>query len=207
MSSNQTVLEALAQEGIRITEEELLRVMERGPCESTSHNGAVAYPHGLRNGKTEEGRQQLTLEPNTNTTQLAGSRPVAAHFAEATDQPAPLTGQGQDRTRVPWYAAVLCRVAIHRGQWEYLAEGHCAQTRTCERCGTTKVRTKHQREWQYDRAVSCQQTRICRRCNALSGTRTRHEQWSESWNAGRDESAHRCLRCGIVETWSTASSD
>jgi len=48
MSSNQTVLEALAQEGIRITEEELLQVMERGPCESTSRNGAVTYPHGLR---------------------------------------------------------------------------------------------------------------------------------------------------------------
>jgi len=203
MSANHTVLEALAKEGIRITEEELLRELERAPREFTSRNGAVAYPHGLRNGKTEEGPQQLTLEPNTSTTQLAESRPVAPHFAQATDQPTPLSGQGQDRTRVTWYKAVLCRLGIHEGPWRYLAEGHCSQTRTCERCETTKVRTTHQREWRYTWQctwnLTCDQVKICRQCNATTGYRTRHK-WGESWYVG-SLGAHQCLRCEVLETW------
>jgi hypothetical protein len=155
----------------------------------------------MRNGKAEEGGQHLTLESNTNTTQLDESRPVAAHFTQATDQYAPLTGQGQDRTRVPWYAAVLCRVAIHRGQWEYLAEGHCAQTRTCERCGTTKVRTKHQREWRSVGVRNCDQVLTCGRCGTFRGQRTRHEAWESGGDviSGEGERARQCLRCGVVE--------
>jgi len=207
MSANHTVLEALAKEGIRITEEELLRELERAPREFTSRNGAVAYPHGLRNGKTEEGPQQLTLEPNTNTTQLAESRPVAPHFAQATDQPTPLSGQGQDRTRVTWYKAVLCRLGIHEGPWRYLAEGHCSQTRTCERCETTKVRTTHQREWRYDWERICLQTRICTRCNAPSWTRTEHP-WSEwqEYAMGFRQRRH-CARCSEEETRFPPSDD
>ena len=111
------------------------------------------------------------------------------------------------KRHVPWYLAVLCRVGIHSGQWEYVAAGHCSQTRTCDRCGVTKVRTKHRRHWKYVGERTCEQIRICKRCDALSGNRTRHEDWSESWDVGGDRSAHRCLRCGHVDTWSTDCGD
>lgn len=140
---------------------------------------------------------------DTNTTRIAES----PSSAPAAGQQTPLAEQGQDRTRVPWYAAALCRVGIHAGQWEYLAEGQCTQMRVCPRCGATKVRTKHQREWRYVSDGKCEQVRTCKRCEAASGYRTRHEKWSEPWDAGRDRAAHRCLRCGVVETWSTANYD
>ena len=115
----------------------------------------------------------------------------------------PIGGQSEEETRTPWYAAALCHVGLHRGPWVYVAEDNCTQTKTCERCGTTKVRTKHRHEWQYRGVRTCAQAKTCVRCEAVSRTRTHHEEWGASYDAGGGDRAHRCLRCGKVETWST----
>ena len=118
-----------------------------------------------------------------------------------------VTRRGRQRTPKSWLMAVLCRLGMHGGRWAYVAEGNCTQGRECGRCGSVYVRTKHQREWRYIRKCTCEQIRSCRRCNAANGERTRHEKWSESWDVGGDERAHRCLRCGVVEEWTVSDVD
>jgi hypothetical protein len=49
-----------------------------------------------------------------------------------------------------WVEKVLCRgLRIHRGKWVYMAEAECRQVTVCQRCGKTRVRTKHQHKWVY----------------------------------------------------------
>ena len=123
----------------------------------------------------------------------------------------PVTRRGRQRTPEPWLMAVVCRVGIHRGLWEYAAKRDCTQGRECARCGCVSVRSRHHREWQYLQDRSCLQIRNCERCNVPNGERTRHE-WSESWEIdpgrwGSDREAHRCLRCGEVEEWTVSDGD
>ena len=118
-----------------------------------------------------------------------------------------VTRRSRQRTPKPWLMAVLCRLGLHQGKWEYVAEGNCSQGRECGRCGSVHARIKHRREWRYIGESTCEQVRTCRRCNALSGNRTRHEAWSAAWNVGGDNRAHRCLRCGVVEEWTVDNSD
>ncbi len=101
----------------------------------------------------------------------------------------------------------LCRIGIHHGDWEYLFEGECSQSRECGQCRTIHARTKHRRQWGYIQNESCNQRRSCMRCQSVDKQRVRHEAWSEAWDVGRDEKAHRCLRCKVIEKWSTACND
>ena len=116
------------------------------------------------------------------------------------------TGHGEchDIKQIPWYAAMLCRLGIHRAEWRYLVERDCAQLRVCERCGKTRVRTKHQREWRYVRDGSCEQVKTCRRCEAMTGHRMRHA-WGKTYSVDWSTGAHRCARCGQVEEWDTSN--
>ena len=109
-----------------------------------------------------------------------------------------------DIKQVPWYAAMLCRLGIHRGEWRYQRERDCTQWQVCERCGKTRVRTKHQNEWLYVRNGSCKQVKICRRCEAITGQRMRHV-WGETYSVNWSTDAHRCMRCGEVEKWDTSN--
>lgn len=106
--------------------------------------------------------------------------------------------------RVSWYLAVLCRLGIHEGPWEYLAENQCIQVRECRRCGADTARIKHKRAWSYVGNRTCDQTRFCTRCNAASGHRTRHQEWSDWWTVERYTDQHECLRCGVVKTRDTS---
>jgi hypothetical protein len=99
-----------------------------------------------------------------------------------------------DIKQVPWYAAMLCRLGIHRGEWRYQLERDCAQWQICERCGQTRVRTKHQSEWRYVRNGSCKQVKICRRCEVITGQRVRHA-WGKTYSVDWSTDAHRCMRC------------
>jgi hypothetical protein len=110
-----------------------------------------------------------------------------------------------DAERVPWHRTALCRVGIHKGQWEFMVERLCDQLRTCERCVTAHVRTKHQREWRYVADRTCAQIKTCCRCDGRSGNRTRH-QWGVTYSIDRRTDAHECNRCGEVSTWSTVES-
>ena len=124
----------------------------------------------------------------------------------AVTEPQLVTRRGRQRTPTSRLMAVLCRIGIHRyqfwEQWDYVAGGNCTQGRGCGRCGSVHVRTKHQRNWHYIVDTFVLACTYCRRCSALSGSRTRHEEWSKEWDAGRDRRAHKCLRCGVVEHWS-----
>jgi len=49
-----------------------------------------------------------------------------------------------------WLEKVLCRgLGIHQGKWTYMAEAECGQITVCQRCGKTRIRTKHERKWVY----------------------------------------------------------
>ncbi len=117
-------------------------------------------------------------------------------------------------TEKPWYRSLRCSLGIHRGQWDYVIEGDCTQTRTCGRCGVTHTRTKHQREWRYVSSGRCEQVQHCTRCESVSGDRIEHVEhvWSDSWEPKTrwwqgDKEAHRCLRCGVVEEWTVNDGD
>ena len=133
------------------------------------------------------------------------SQVAVGAFREATAEAQLVTPRGRQRTPEPWLMAVLCRLGVHGGPWAYVADGNCSEARECRRCGSVHARTRHQLDWRYRRELTCNQVRICTRCNAIDDERTRHEIWSEAWDAGRESEAHKCLRCGKVETWSTAS--
>jgi len=107
---------------------------------------------------------------------------------------------GNGKKRIPLYAAVLCRIGIHQGKWVYLTISNCHQLKVCRYCRVTLGRIKHQREWQYVRKGACEQERVCRQCSEINGRRIKHDWgpvYSVSW--GRD--AHKCARCGEVQTW------
>ncbi len=110
----------------------------------------------------------------------------------------------RDRSR---REAILCGLGIHAGKWEYVTEGDCGQEGVCRRCGNVKARIKHRFEWRYVNDGACLQLKVCGRCVASKDSRTRHAVWSDSWEVGRDRSAHRCQRCGVVETWDTGADD
>ena len=195
MSANQSVLEVLAQEGLPMTEKQLLRAVEEVPSLGTNIPGRLTpsdftpLERLLWSSKEADGAVGVQTE----------STPYE------TNQRADQTERGQERQRAPWYGAILCRLGVHQGEWRYVAAGQCGQTLECGRCEVTKVRTRHQREWRYVGDRACEQVRICQQCSVVSGHRTRHEAWSKSWSAGRNTEAHRCNRCGVVETWDTGS--
>ncbi len=107
----------------------------------------------------------------------------------------------------PWYRKPLCTLGIHRGQWDFVAEGDCTQARTCVRCAATHTRTKHRHQWQYIGKGSCKQHRACVRCQDNRGQRTHHEEWGETYTLSSSRDAHRCLRCAHVEDWSSDYDD
>ena len=115
------------------------------------------------------------------------------------------TRRGRQRTPKSWLMGVLCRLGMHDGRWAYIAEGSCTQGRECGRSGSVHVRTKHQREWRYKLEGSCFQIRVCARCADVNKTRTQHEKWGPTYSVDSDTDAHDCLRCGEMNSWSTAS--
>ena len=205
MNANETIREALAQEGILVTEQDLIRAT------LSKQQGVAQRP--LKDLAQANETSKSPIETATDWSSYGQPRPGI-------------------KGRMPWYSAALCGVGMHRGQWIYMAHGLCTQIRECERCGAIRVRTKHQREWRYTRnrqnrpvgstgagidirrqgkavksAATCDQVRICGRCDAVTGNRIKHEKWSAEWDTGSDTRAHRCLRCGVVESWSVADYD
>ena len=87
----------------------------------------------------------------------------------------------------------MCRVGLHRGDWNYVTEGKCSQMRECRGCESIHERTKHKREWVYTRAGSCSQVKRCLRCNISEGHRSHHPSWSNI-----SGSRERCDRCSEV---------
>ncbi len=128
---------------------------------------------------------------------------LLAHEAQGNSRVEEIQPEG-NRSRC---GAILCGLGIHEGKWEYVTERECGQARVCRRCGNAKERIKHRFECRYVGKGSCRQVKVCGRCVASKDSRTRHAAWSDSWEVGQDRSAHRCKRCGEVETWDTGYSD
>ena len=150
-------------------------------------------------------------ELQTSTTGKSRPPSAASDSASAPSHSTSPTEVSQPRAGAPWYKAIFCRVGLHKGPWEYAAEGHCTQTRECSRCGAIKARTKHQCEWRYVSDGRCEQVRPCTWCEVVSGNRIEHS-WSESWQEESrwwdgEKRAHRCTRCGDIERWTVNDSD
>lgn len=106
-----------------------------------------------------------------------------------------------------WARTALCVMDLHGGTWTFLTEGACNQNKTCDRCETLSTRTKHDHLWQYTHVGSCAQLKECVRCSQAYEKRTKHEGWGETYTIDSDTDAHRCTRCGEVDTWSTDTGD
>ena len=207
MSSNRSALDALAQEGIVMTEEQLLREAQKVPSNGNGSTPAPAKEQMAYNNGTSPSMTAVKAKPSSEGPQRGSepSRPTAVVCPEATGEAQLVTRRGRQRTPKPWLMTVLCRLGIHRGPWSYLAEGDCTQGRECGRCGAVHVHTKHYRGWQYKREGSCSQIRVCTRCADVNKYRTKHEAWGDTYSIDSDTDAHECVRCGRVLTWSTAS--
>ena len=157
--------------------------------------GAMPFPKAEQNGAA--GVQVKELAPTTLDSHSSNGGPK-----ELTP------GRSKTAPRGLWHVLLngLCRMGIHRGEWRFLSEGICSQSRECGGCGAIQDRTKHRLQWGYVRNRSCGQQRACMRCHTTDKQRVRHEAWSESWEVEQrwwqgSKEAHRCLRCGVVEEW------
>ena len=96
----------------------------------------------------------------------------------------------------------------HKRDWRFAGPSRCEQLRSCGRCDSSDgTRIRHNREWRYAGKSTCNQKRVCMRCNDSDKNRTRHQIWGDSYSDGPNSQAHRCIRCGVVESWSTAEYD
>ena len=217
MSANSTVLEVLASEGVPMTEGELLRQVQG----QTSILDQGTTPPGRRTFSDLIPLEELPLrgkeilESVPVRAENPGDEPISSEVT--VRQPGPHNGDpnmgpahgitGTWRTIYALPGRGMCCLGIHPASWVYLHQGDCNQLRDCERCGTTKLRVKHRRTWQYVRPKTCRQTKVCQRCDSSENSRINHEAWSESYSTGPDTRAHRCKRCGEVQSWSTANDD
>lgn len=137
-------------------------------------------------------------------TELVKTAERSTEFLSSTGDSGQKVSQREYREsrRAPWYAAVLCRCGIYSGKWLYVTDGNCKQLKVCRHCGTAKVHIKHQREWRYIKNGACQQERTCKRCGEITRHRIRHV-WGPAYSVDWSTSAHRCTRCGEIQTWVT----
>lgn len=92
----------------------------------------------------------------------------------------------------------MCRIGLHKWQWEYGNSTSCEQIGHCKRCKTEnkKRRTRHQfGEWVYERDKSCRLIKICTRCSTKETGKIQH-QWGE-WQKLSDRCIEKqtCQRC------------
>jgi hypothetical protein len=58
-----------------------------------------------------------------------------------------------------------CALGFHLGDWRYLQDESCQQSRLCSRCKTASQQLVHTwRTWDYETADSCRMARRCGRC-------------------------------------------
>ena len=126
MNSNRITLDALAQEGILITEEQLLKETQKVQSNGNGSTpalakGLMAYHSGI-SPTTATGN----TKPGSGPTHVGEGRslPAAVAFPGATDEAQLVTRRGRQRTREPWLLAVLCRLGMHGGRWAYVAKGN-----------------------------------------------------------------------------------
>ena len=67
-----------------------------------------------------------------------------------------------------------CALGFHVGDWRYLQDGSCQQTRICSRCQVSSQQLVHPwQTWDYETPDSCRMARRCGRC-AETETKVEH---------------------------------
>lgn len=94
--------------------------------------------------------------------------------------------------------SLLCETLGHDfGEWEYIADDSCKQTRTCKRDKHTDSREAPHKfgEWEYLADSLCDQVRSCKRCH-FQDRRVEHEfdEWKYV-DADRCDQVRSCQRC------------
>ena len=118
MNSNQSTLDALAQEGILMTEEQLFKETQKvrsngNGVTPTEANGHVTYNNGPIPSMTA-----VKAKPGSGRLHeaLVQSRPAASAFPRATVGDQLVTPMSRQRTPEPWLMALAAgRMGMHRG--------------------------------------------------------------------------------------------
>jgi hypothetical protein len=89
-----------------------------------------------------------------------------------------------------------CALGFHVGDWRYLQDGSCQQTRLCSRCKTASQQLVHTwQDWDYESTDACRMARHCGRC-AETETKVEHV-WASAIYASEESCAliRPCSRC------------
>jgi hypothetical protein len=107
-----------------------------------------------------------------------------------------------------------CALGFHTGEWRYLQEGSCQQTRICLRCQVASQQLVHAwKSWDYEKSDDCRMARRCGRC-AEAETKVEHV-WGSPIYASEQSCAlvRPCSRCeetsaaGNAHVWQSWSYD
>jgi hypothetical protein len=107
-----------------------------------------------------------------------------------------------------------CALGFHVGDWRYLQDRSCQQTRICSRCQVASQQLVHDwQSWEYEDSVDCRMARRCRRC-AETESKVEHV-WSSAVYASEESCAlvRPCSRCketspaGNAHVWQSWSYD
>ena len=105
-----------------------------------------------------------------------------------------------------------CALGFHAGDWRYLREGSCQQTRVCSRCKTESQQLVHTwQAWDYQNADACLMARECGRCGEKE-TKTEHVWGTPVYQSeGSCAVIRPCSRCeetkgaGSAHVWESWS--
>ncbi|HEX6436528.1 MAG TPA: lipocalin family protein [Candidatus Binatia bacterium] len=107
-----------------------------------------------------------------------------------------------------------CALGFHTGEWRYLQDGSCEQTRICSRCRVASQQLVHPwQTWDYESSNDCRMSRRCGRC-AEAESKVEHV-WASPIYASEQSCAlvHPCSRCketspaGNAHVWQSWSYD
>ena len=98
-----------------------------------------------------------------------------------------------------------CALGFHAGEWRYLREGSCQQTRVCSRCKAESQQLVHTwQTWDYQNADACLMVRECGRCGEKE-TKTEHVWGTPVYQSeGSCALIRPCSRCGETKAAGTA---
>ena len=107
-----------------------------------------------------------------------------------------------------------CALGFHTGEWRYLQDRSCEQTRICSRCRVASQQLVHPwQTWDYESSNDCRMSRRCGRC-AEAESKVEHV-WASPIYASEQSCAlvHPCSRCketspaGNAHVWQSWSYD
>lgn len=107
-----------------------------------------------------------------------------------------------------------CALGFHTGEWRYLQDGSCQQTRICSRCKVASQQLVHAwQSWEYEKSDDCRMARRCGRC-AEAETKIEHVWASPVYESEQSCALVRpCSRCketspaGNAHVWQSWSYD